>query len=124
MRDALKARDCSFICIFPSIKLEDVWYNRVAQRYKKDPTDKNLRALQRCATNYKKDIADLQTEDIIAIITDPDYNDLSGFLQNCEIQRRFGVICHEDKSLEFNTRPNKTIDDLWEGEIEKTLNEN
>lgn len=90
----------------------------MAKRFKKDPSDKNLRALQRCATSFKQDIADLKTEDLIAVITDPEYNDLVHFLCNCKVESKVDLLT-DDNSLEiaFSGRPSKTINDLWDEDI-------
>lgn len=115
VREELRKLGCPFLCIFPDYLLEDVWYDRMAKRFKKNPSDKNLRALQRCATSFKQDIADLKTEDSIAVITDPEYNDLVRFLCNCKVENRFGILT-DDESMEtvFSGRPSKTINDLWD----------
>lgn len=65
VREELKRRNLKYICIFPDLSLYDIWFDRCAKRFKNNPIEKNLAAMDRVARFYDKDISDLMLEENI-----------------------------------------------------------
>lgn len=62
VREALNKNCIPFICVYPNFSMYDIWFDRTAKRYKKYPSEKNLRALERITTHFKEDIMALGNE--------------------------------------------------------------
>lgn len=77
VRDFLNNNSIEFICIYPHAGLFDFWFNRAAERYKRTPSEKNLRALERITKHFHEDIRDLEEESYRKIIHKSDVENKS-----------------------------------------------
>lgn len=75
----LKSRNQEYIAIFPDSRLEKAWIQRAQERYDRDPSDKNLKALSRIKTNFQEDIKELSDNSpkhYKIVLTKYDLNDI------------------------------------------------
>ena len=63
-----------FITICPALELKDKWIEKLENRYKLFPTDKNLRALNYAKEHYEENIKDLFKEKFFIEIIDINYD--------------------------------------------------
>lgn len=59
VREELDKRGVEYITVFPSLNIEDWWLCRLRDRWKEDPSPKNLNAYERAMSYYEEDIEDL-----------------------------------------------------------------
>lgn len=63
VRKELEYRGIEYVNMFPSLNIKDYWLDRLQQRWKDDPSDKNKAAYDRAMECYVHDISDLMTAD-------------------------------------------------------------
>lgn len=75
IREYMNEENIEFTAIFPSIELEDLWIQKLIDRYENSGSFKDFRALAGTyGDNYKKNIEDLSKEKNTIIITDINYS--------------------------------------------------
>ena len=113
VRDKLKEHNIKYICVFPAFNLEDAWFERLANRYKKIPSEKNLRALSGWPY-FREDITDLQKEDYIIVLHEANY-DLALAVKNTEIQDNYAIYSACDPiKTPIQSRSGKVVNDIWD----------
>lgn len=63
VRKELKSRGIEYVNVFPSLNIKQYWLDRLQQRWKDDPIDKNKAAYDRAMEWYEHDIEDLMRND-------------------------------------------------------------
>lgn len=81
VREEMSKRGISFISIFPSHSMKDVWAKRLNDRYEQDPTEKNKRAMVYILAHYDESIDDMTHDEQPFQIVNKDY-DLNVLLNN------------------------------------------
>lgn len=68
VRKELEQRGIEYVNVFPALNIKQFWLDRLQQRWKDEPTDKNKAAYDRAIEWYEHDIKDLmENEKYIAI---------------------------------------------------------
>lgn len=81
VRAELKKRNIGYVNVMPSLNIKDWWLIKLRDRWKKDPSQKNLLAYERAMEHYDEDIKGLQEDRYIEINVEGNY-DLSDVLCN------------------------------------------
>lgn len=81
VRTELKKRGIEYVNVMPSLNIKEWWLIKLRDRWKKDPTQKNLLAYERAMEHYDEDIKGLQEEAYIEINVERGY-DLNEVLCN------------------------------------------
>lgn len=74
VRKYLNDQNIEFITIYPALELKDKWIEKLENRYKLFPTDKNLRAFNYAKEHYEENIKDLFKEKFVIEIIDINYD--------------------------------------------------
>lgn len=75
VRKELDNRGIEYVNVFPSLNIKQYWLDRLQQRWKDDPSDKNKAAYDRAMEWYDHDIEDLMSNDnYIAISIERGYD--------------------------------------------------
>lgn len=100
--------------------MENEWFTRVAERYHRNPSEKNLRALERVARHYKDDITDLLKERAIIVIKSLDF----GLKNIVKDPSNLSPITFKNESMPLGIDfvNKKTASDLWDLESTGTVN--
>lgn len=116
VREELKNRDIQFIAIFPGYDLKDLWFDRLAYRWKNEPSEKNLKALQRWR-EYDEDIKSLMNEPYNLVIHNRDMVDfdLRNFIKSGTVSKPIMLDEVDGKLiLRMSKSENKmSVLDLW-----------
>lgn len=76
--------------VFPNAELHDTWIDRLANRYKNDPSDKNKKAYEYISNNFYTAVDEMHNDDIklkLILHKDSYINDLN---------REIGIFCTEN----------------------------
>lgn len=63
VRDELEKRNILYVNVMPSLNVKDWWLCKLRDRWKKDPSQKNLLAYERAMDYYDKDVGELHEHD-------------------------------------------------------------
>lgn len=74
VREELKKRGIEYVNVMPSLNIKDWWLIRLRDRWKKDPSQKNLLAYERGMEHYDEDIKGLQYGRYIEINVEHNYD--------------------------------------------------
>lgn len=59
VREELENRGIEYVNVFPSLNIQDYWLCKLRDRWKNDPSNKNLLAYERAMSYYEDDIEEL-----------------------------------------------------------------
>lgn len=74
VREELKKRGIEYVNVMPSLNIKDYWLCKLRDRWKKDPSQKNLLAYERAMDYYDVDIKGLQEERYVEINVERPYD--------------------------------------------------
>ena len=87
LRNRLNELNIDFTVITPSIDLKEQWIERLAKRYKYNPSIKNMKALKNAEECYEENVNDLCSESKVIMITNTKY-DLKDFVEDYKLNNK------------------------------------
>ena len=84
LRDRLNELNIDFTVITPSKDLKEQWIERLNNRYRNNPSIKNMKALKNAEECYEENVDDLCSENNVIMITSIKY-DLKDFIEDYKL---------------------------------------